>query len=68
MISGTVVAGEIVPIMILICGFCRGDEEESFYSDGSLKNGMWWSRSNHEGGCFDFLDLWFSQKGKNFLV
>lgn len=40
MISDTVVAVERVTIMIVICEFCKEDEEESFQSNVFSKNGL----------------------------
>jgi hypothetical protein len=39
-ISGVVVNCKCIPILIFICGFCRGEGEKGFHGDDFLKGSV----------------------------
>jgi len=55
MISDMVVAGEGVPNISFLCGFCRRDVDESLHVDGFSNIHSWRSRSELENNSCEIL-------------
>ena len=71
MISDMVVAGEGVPNISFLCGFCRRDVDESLHVDGFSNIHSWRSRSELENNSCEILknfNLGRKKKGRLFLM